>query len=139
MRAPLKAWTPDADEQARLEAMLAKCKKNSNQADPAPLSDAGQATPTPRGNLSNSLGASSLIWNRTSTHEMTSGCTRYKITKETIEHMLTEKGQLSATHVWRYQPWARVQWLWYTHLGPLVEDFSQAQEVCEAHARTLVP
>jgi hypothetical protein len=139
-RKPKKDWTPDVNEQARIDAMLAKCKKHSNpnQAEPAP-SDAGTVAPTPRGSLPNSLGASQLIWNRTSTHEMTSGCTRYKVTKETIEHVLTEQGKLSATHVWRYQPWARVQWLWYTHLGPLVEDFSQAQAVCEAHFRTLAP
>jgi hypothetical protein len=138
-RKPAKDWAPQGEEKARVEAMLAKCKKhteNRNQADAAP-SDAGVLAPTPRGSLPNSLGDSpqpQLVWNRTGSHEMTSGCQRYKVTKETIGHLMTEKGKATCTHAWRYQCWVRVEWLWFIHLGPLQLSFDAAQAVCETDA-----
>jgi hypothetical protein len=139
VRKPKKDWSRTPEEEAAYQRMLAKCQKhaapalNGNQAGAAP-SDAGVLAPTPRGSLPNSLGdfpEPQLIWNRTSSHEMTSGCQRYKVTKETIGHLMTEKGKATCTHAWRYQCWVRVEWLWFIHLGPLQLSFDAAQAVCE--------
>lgn len=155
-RKPLKDWAPAPEEQTKIEAMLAKCRKNAegNQAAPAP-SDAVCPAPVASGSLPNRLDpalglkqadacesaetespAPQLVWNRTGTHEMTSGCQTYKVRKQTIEHLMTEKGKTTATHAWRYQCHVRVQWLWYISLGPLQESFAAAQEVCERHHAT---
>lgn len=130
-RKPKKEWAPQGEEKARIEAMLAKCKKHTEPSVAVSV-EPERCPPVPPGVPHH---APQLVWNRTSSHEMTSGCQRYKIQKTTIEHLMTEKGKAGCTHAWRYQPWVRIEWLWFIHLGSLRETFEQAKDACEQDLR----
>lgn len=137
-RKPIKDWVRSAQDEAAFQKMQATCRKHAElkvevMEDVGPLQvsvnvAAGAAsaenTPVPQ-----------LVWNRTGTHQMTSGCQSYQVTKQTIEQLMTQKGKATSTHAWRYRCWVRVEWLWYIHHEGLQLTYEAAQEVCEAHRR----
>jgi hypothetical protein len=136
VRKPKKEWAPQGEEKARIEAMLEKCRKHVEPKVEVMPVESRETVPDAAGAASaENTPVPQLIWHRTSSHEMTSGCQRYKVQKTTIQHLMTEKGKATSTHAWRYQCHVRVEWLWYVHLEALQASFAAAQEVCEAHLR----
>jgi hypothetical protein len=117
-RKPIKKWASDPDEQARIEAMLAKCKRRAEpKAEPPP----------PEPPTSPSTVEPQICWTRTGTHEMTSVCESYQILRRASE----EARGIPPRRL--YECWFRVPGYWYYRIGPSFPSYEAAQDHCEKH------
>jgi hypothetical protein len=118
-RKPIKDWAPEAEEKARIEAMLAKCRKHTES-----KIEASPEAPPPQ-----TIEAPQLCWTRTASHEMTSTCEGYQIRKR-----MSEEARGITPH-WLYECWFKVPGYWYYRIGPAFRSFDEAKGHCEQHRR----